>query len=307
MKTPISQKKQRLLVILGPTASGKSDLAVVLAKKYNGEIVSADSRQVYKGLDIGTGKITKREMRGVPHHLLDVASVRRQFSVARFKKLAEKTIADIGRRGKLPILCGGTGFYIQAIVDDLVLPQTKANKALREKLERQSPKQLFALLKKHDPRRAKTIDPKNKRRLIRALEIADELGKSPKLSQKIGRHDVLHIGISLPDSLLREKIHARLIKRLRSGMVAEVRRLKEKNGVSWKRFDDLGLEYRFIAQFLKGELTKQDMTEKLETAIWHYAKRQKTWFKRDKRIEWFDPSKTADIERRVESFLSSPN
>lgn len=297
-------QEQKLLVILGPTASGKSNLAVHLAKKYNGEIISADSRQVYKGLDIGTGKITKREMRGVPHHLLDVASVHRQFSVAQFKKRAEKAIADITRRGKLPILCGGTGFYIQAVVDDLALPPTKANKILRKMLEHQSPEQLFALLEKYDQRRAKTIDPKNKRRLIRALEIVRERGKVPKLPHKKNRYDALLIGALLPDPLLREQIHIRLLKRLRGGMIAEVQQLKVKGRVSWKRLDALGLEYCFAAQFLKGDLSKQEMTKKLETAIWRYAKRQKTWFKRDKRIEWYDPSRISAIEKRVRNFLA---
>ena len=140
-------QKPKLLVILGPTASGKSDLAILLAKKFDGEVVSADSRQVYKGLDIGTGKITKREMRGIPHHLLDVAHPRNIFTVTKWQRLAEKAIADIVRRGKLPIVVGGTGFYIQAIVDDINVPEVKPNKALRAQLEQKTAALLFTMLK----------------------------------------------------------------------------------------------------------------------------------------------------------------
>jgi tRNA dimethylallyltransferase len=144
-----------LLVILGPTATGKSDLAVEIAKKYNGEVISADSRQVYKGLDIGSGKITKKEMCGVKHYMLDVISPKSVFSVAQFKKKTEKIIADIHKRGKLPILCGGTGFYISTVVDGLTFPDVKANNVLRNKLEKQTTEKLFETLKKLDPERAR--------------------------------------------------------------------------------------------------------------------------------------------------------
>lgn len=297
--------KQKLLVILGPTASGKSDLAVYLAKKYNGEVISADSRQVYRGLDIGTGKITRREMRGIPHHVLNVASPRGQFSVARFKRLAQKAIAAISRRGKLPILCGGTGLYIDALLGTVAIPDVPPDKILRKKLERESPEKLFSLLKKLDPKRARSIDQHNKRRIIRAIEIAKHRGASPLLKKNPLPYRVLKIGIALPDALLRERIHTRLAKRLRHGMIAEVKRLKEKGGLSWKRLDALGLEYRFVAQFLQGKFTKQEMAEKLETAIWRYAKRQKTWFKRDKEIVWVGGGELKRTEGMVKNFCVS--
>ena len=167
----LGKNHKKLVVIVGPNASGKSDLAVKLAKKFNGEVVSADSRQVYKGMDIGTGKITKEEMQGIPHYLLDVASPKRRFSVAQYQKKAIEAIKKIQKKGKLPILCGGTGFYVQAVVDGLVFPKVKPDWKLRKKLEQKSAKGLYEYLKKLDPERAKTIEKDNKRRLIRAIEI----------------------------------------------------------------------------------------------------------------------------------------
>lgn len=158
--------KPKLIVICGPTATGKSDLAVEIARQIGGEVISADSRQVYTDLDLGTGKITKREMRGVPHYLLDVADPKRQFSVARYKKLADKAIRDIQKRNKTPILCGGTGFYIDAVVSGAVLPDVPPNKALRSELARKTDDELFETLKRMDPNRAETIDKHNPVRLV---------------------------------------------------------------------------------------------------------------------------------------------
>ncbi len=189
-------KRQKIIAIVGPTASGKSGLAVELAAKYNGEVVSADSRQVYAGLDIGTGKVTKKEMGGVPHHLLDVVSPKKIFTVSEFKEKAEKGIADILHRSKLPIICGGTGFYIQAIVDNVIFPEVPPNAALRKKLEKKSAVELAKILQKLDPVRFKSIDIKNPHRLIRAIEIAKALGKVPKI--KIDpQYETLLIGIKI--------------------------------------------------------------------------------------------------------------
>ena len=296
--------KQKIIVILGPTSSGKSDLAVILAKKFNGEIISADSRQVYKGMNIGTGKITKKEMRGIPHHLLDVANPKRKYSVARYKREAEKTILDITRRRKMPIICGGTGFYIQAIVDDVVFPEVRSNPTLRKKLKKLSTEELFARLKKLDKKRAKDIDPHNPHRLIRAIEIATKLGSVPHL--KVGspsKYDMLQIGIKTNNAILKERIYKRLLARLRRGMIAEVKRLHTE-GVSWKRMEELGLEYKFISWFLQAKISKEEMLEQLNTAIWQYAKRQKTWFKRDKRIKWFSLNEMSKIEKGVGKFLN---
>ncbi len=270
----------KIIVVCGPTATGKSDYAVELAKKNNGEIISADSRQVYRGFDIGSGKITKREMKGVPHHLLDVASPKRTFSAAQYKKLADKAIKDILKRGKTPIICGGTGFYIDAVVYDHTFPKVKPNKTLRKQLSRLSPRELFEKLQTLDPDRAQEIDSNNSVRLIRAIEIATALGKVPlrQAQGKQGKYDVEWIYLDFPDEVLKNRIHIRLFARIR-GIVAEVKRLHAQ-GVSWKRLESFGLEYRYFALYLQGKLSKAEMLTQLEFAIWHYAKRQRTWFKK---------------------------
>lgn len=294
--------KQKVIVILGQTATGKSSLAVKLAKKFNGEIISADSRQVYKGLNIGSGKITKKEMLGIPHYLLDVANPKRQFSVAQYKKLADKKIAEIQRQNKIPIIVGGTGFYIQAIVDNLILPNVKPNYKLRKTLEKKSTKELFEILKKLDKKRANEIEKDNPRRLIRAIEIAKTLGKVPNLEASPPSREILQIGLKLQDKELKEKIHQRLFARIKKGMISEIKKL-HKQGLSWKRLESLGLEYKYLALFLQNKINKTEMLEKLETKIWHFAKRQMRWFKRDNRIKWFNPSKIKTIEKEINKFL----
>jgi len=288
-----------MIVILGPTATGKSDLAVKIAQKLGGEVISADSRQVYKGMDIGTGKITKEEMRGIPHHLLDVADPRERFTVNEYKALADKTIEQIRSRSKIPIICGGTGFYIQAVVDNLILPDVPPDNELRNELNRKDASELFSMLQKLDPDRALEIDPHNKRRLIRAIEICKSIGKVPK-PEINSKGEVIFIGLTLPPKILREKIQRRLVARINSGMVDEARRLHEQ-GVTWERMDELGLEYRYLAKHLKGEISLEEMIQKLGTEIWHYARRQMTWFKRDKRIEWFTPDQEESLLRRLSS------
>jgi len=278
------KRKLPILVILGPTASGKSDLAVTLAKKLNGEVISADSRQVYKGLDIGTGKITKKEMKGVPHYMLDVASPERSFSVARYQKMTYEIIDNILKRGKLPILCGGTGFYIQSIVDGLVLPEVKANKKLRANLAEMSTDDLYNMLVKLDPKRGRSIDMNNRVRLIRAIEIIKALGTTPEIKRE-PRYEPLQIGIHFADEILKERISARLRKRLGKGILKEAERLNA-GGLSWKRMESLGLEYRYMAYYLQKKISLEEMVRQIELVSIQYAKRQMTWFKRDQRIHW---------------------
>jgi tRNA dimethylallyltransferase len=236
----------KVLVIVGPTASGKSALAVKLAKELNGEVISADSRQVYKGLDIGTGKITNKEMQGIPHHLLDVASPRRRFTLAQYQKLAEKKLIEIIARGKLPIVCGGTGFYIKALVDNIALPAVKPNLTLRKELLKLSTAELAAKLQQLDPERAKNIDTHNPRRLMRAIEIAAALGQVPPATSRPAKYEFIQYGITLEPEKLRQNIHERLLARMKQGLVKEVENLRT-GGLSWQRLDDLGLEYRFAA------------------------------------------------------------
>lgn len=295
-------KKNKIIVILGPTATGKSDLAVKLARKYRGEVISADSRQVYKGLDIGTGKITKEEMQGIHHWLIDVTSPKNVFSVAEYKKLANEKIKIIFKRSKLPIIVGGTGFYIQAIVDNILIPEVKRNDVLREELNSKSVEELGEILKNLDNERYNNIDKKNKVRLVRAIEIAKTLGKVPELAKGNTEYDFLQIGLTLPEDKLKSKIKKRLISRLKSGMIEEAQNLRNK-GLTLNRMRELGLEYRYLADFLDNRMNKKEMIQKLETEIWHYAKRQITWFKKDKRIKWFDPSKIKQIEKEINSFL----
>ncbi len=284
--------KQKVLVIVGPTASGKSALAVRLAKKLNGEIISADSRQVYKGLDIGSGKITKKEMRGIPHHLLNVANPRKQFSVADYKKLVLDNIRYIVCYGKLPIIVGGTGFYIDSLT--MSLPEVPPDQTLRKKLANKSVEELSEMLGKH-----KIADRKNKVRLIRAIEIVKALGKIPKI-KKSSKYDFVFIGLKPKN--LDERIYKRLIARL-PGIIKEVRKL-HRDGLSWKRMYELGLEYRYVSLYVRGNLKKLDVVNKLYKEICNYSKRQMTWFKNNKKITWFDsassPSLLSTIQKRLE-------
>jgi len=297
------QKKQKIVVIVGPTSSGKSALAVELARKFNGEVVSADSRQVYRGLDIGTGKITKREMKAVPHHLLDTASPKKSFSANDFVKKGHVVIEDISKRGKLPIVAGGTGFYIDALVGRIALPNVPPDAKLRAKLEKKTAKQLFALLKKKDPRRAKTIEPENKRRLIRALEIAHALGKVPMFDLRGRTYDIIWIGIAPPMKELERKISIRLRARIKQGMVAEARRLHA-GGLSYRRMEELGLEYRSLARLLQGKVTRKQMIEELNRAIRKYAIRQIRYWKRNKDIQWFKDTRVPRIQRKIRTWLT---
>jgi tRNA dimethylallyltransferase len=269
----------KVIVVLGPTASGKSDYAVDLAFKQNGEIISADSKQVYIGLDIGTGKITKEEMAGVPHYMLDVCDPSVTFSVSDYKALALPILEDILSRGKTPIICGGTGQYIDALIYRDTFAQVLPDKVLREKLENTSTEELFEQLKKHDPRRASVIDKHNRVRLIRALEIVEALGQVPLLSVKELRYDITMYIMSPTKEQLLERIKIRLEKRLEAGMLDEGRALRARP-IPDNRIASLGLEYKWMNMYLMDEITYGDMKEKLLTATWRYAKRQITWNKK---------------------------
>src|SRR3989344_946242 len=280
--------KPLILVILGQTATGKSGLAVSIEKKINGEIISADSRQVYKGLDIGTGKITKKEMHGMPHHLIDVANPRRKFTVHEYKHLAEEKIKEILSRGKVPVVCGGTGFYIDAVTKGIVFPEVSPNSKLRKILEEKSDIELFKILKKLDGKRAKNIDSRNKVRLIRAIEIVRALGKVPQIKKTALPYKFIKIGLYLPPDPLKEKVEKRVKKMFRDGLLGEIRKLK-KLGVSQKRLRELGFEYF------------NPTPEKVINETLKYARRQMTWFKRDKGIKWFEPSK--NLNKQILTYL----
>jgi len=288
------KKKNLVLVILGPTASGKTSLAISLANKYSGEIVSADSRQVYKGMDIGTGKDLKDYRQGkkiTPYHLIDVVSPKTHFNLAKYQKKAIKAISDILNRDKLAILVGGSGLYLQAVVDNYQLSKAKPNQAKRQKLENLSIIDLFLYLKKINPSFANKLnnsEKNNKRRLIRYIEIIED-GQSLAKKNK-DKFDFLILGLNYPNNILKERIAKRLKDRLeKEGMIEEVKNLK-KAGLTWLRLKSFGLEYRFISKYLLGEISYEEMEEKLLTAIYRFAKRQNTWFRRwekqGRKINW---------------------
>lgn len=296
--------KTKLLIVLGPTASGKSDLAVKLAEKFDGEIISADSRQVYRGLDIGTGKITKEEMCGIEHYCLDIADPRDSLTVVDWLKSAESAIDTITKKNKLPIVCGGTGFYISTLLEGDRFPKVSNDTKERDILEQKTAEELFSELKKLDPARALTIDPNNKRRLSRAILIARELGAVPPIDTEIGsRYDSLKIGIEIPDDVLRERIKTRIIKRIEIGMIEEAEQLHTK-GLPFERMDELGLEYRYLAQYIQGKTNKEELIDILSTKIWQYARRQKTWWRKDDEIKWININSDMDeLNKIIISFL----
>lgn len=277
--------KTHAIAIIGPTASGKSSLAIQIAKMVKGEIISADSRQVYKFLDIGTGKVTKNQQKLIPHYLLDITSVKHQYTAADFIRDAKRKISLIQKHNRIPIVVGGTGFWIDTLLYGQGLPKVSPNLKLRKKLSAWTTSRLVKELARRDPKRVKSIDKKNRVRLIRALEIVMTSGQPVPSIKKATPYDVLWLGLDPGKNKLRKMIHQRLQARLRQGLIAEVRRLL-KSGIPAKRLLELGLEYKFVTLFLQGKLTKSEMVEQLERAINKYAKRQRTWFKRNHDIHW---------------------
>ena len=301
----MNQMKSKILVILGPTASGKTKLAIKLALKFNGEIVSADSRQVYRGMDVGTGKDLEEYI--VPYHLIDVASPKIRFDLAKYQKMAFKAIDDILKRGKLPILAGGSGLYLQAVVDNYKLSDVKKNLELRKKLEKLAVVELFSKIKELAPKMAAKLnqsDKNNKRRLIRYLEILGQ-DKNFKNCQGQKKYQALLVGVKFGQDILKQRIFKRLLERLKEqNMIGEVENLHSQ-GLSWKKMEDFGLEYKFIALYLQKKLTYDELVEKLNIAIYQFAKRQLTWFKRwekqGAKISWLKNSKK--IAKLAEEFL----
>ncbi|MDP2790053.1 MAG: tRNA (adenosine(37)-N6)-dimethylallyltransferase MiaA [bacterium] len=294
--------KQKVVAIVGQTATGKSALGITLARHFRGSIISADSRQVYRGLDIGSGKVSKREQRIVPHLLLDVANPRRMYTVAQFVRDAKMAMRTIHQQGRVPIVVGGTGFWLDALLKGTNIPAVPPNPRLRKKLEKQKIAVLYAQLQRLDPQRAQSIDPHNPMRIIRALEIIMTTGKPVPLLTVKARYDVLWLGLRQSVEKLRGLISARLKRRVRAGLVAEVRHLLQQ-GVPAQRLLDLGLEYRFVTRYLQHDLTREEMLQQLETAIRHYAKRQRTWFVRNPKIHWVKSTRQA--AQLTRAFLKS--
>ena len=298
-----------LIVVLGPTASGKSGLGIMLAQQFDGEIVSADSRQVYRGLDIGTAKVTVEEQALVPHHLLDIVEPHEVYTVSRFQQDAFAAIDDIVARGKRPFLVGGSPHYIQAVVDGLDIPHVAPQPELRVTLEARTTDDLLQQLQERDPQGYEVIDRNNRRRIIRALEVCIVTGEP--FSQQRGvtepRYRSLLLGIQWPRSVLYERIDRRVDERMRQGMVQEVRDLLDA-GISHERLDAFGLEYRFIDRYLQGEYTSEaQMVERLKYAIHDFTRRQLSWFRRDTRIHWIEGGENMEqhTEQLINTFLGN--
>jgi tRNA dimethylallyltransferase len=283
------EKLPRVIAIVGPTAVGKSDFAVDIAlqlKEFgvDAEIVSADSRQVYTGLNLGTGKITTEEMRGIPHHLLDIADPKNTYTASNFTKDGRIAIEDILSRNAVPIICGGSGFYIDTLIGSMSIPDVPRNEELRSTLEGKSTEELFSTIEEKDPARAQTIDRNNRPRLIRAIEIIEHIGKVP-IPTPSPLYNVTYIGLTLPHEILKERIIMRLNRRMEAGMLDEIQDLHT-HGLSYERMEELGLEYRYGALLLQGKITSEEFNERLVNEISNYAKRQMTWFKRNKSTTW---------------------
>lgn len=290
----------KLIVIAGTNASGKSGLGVEMARRFGGEVISADSRQVYEGMDLGSGKITREEMRGVPHHLIDIRRPGEFFSMADFQHLAYEAIDDILARGKVPFLVGGTGLYVNAVTEGYELSDRAPDLELRAHLETFETPALYEMLLTLLP--GTDIDPKNRNRVMRAIERVKADDYQP--ARRSPRYETLKLGVTWDRETLKKRIDERLEKRLSQGMVQEVQGLLDA-GVSEEFLMKLGLEYRYLTRYLKGDLGCDQMVFELGNAIKKFAKRQVTWFKKDPDIHWLDMKGDPETQAAalIEEFL----
>lgn len=288
--------KQPLIIITGPTASGKTALSVELAKRIGGEIISADSMQVYRHMDVGSAKITKEEMDGVPHHLIDVLEPQEAFNVVVFQEMAKKAMRDIYERGHIPIIAGGTGFYIQALLNDIDFTENDGDMEYRQKLEEmakeQGPQVLHEMLKRVDPPSAEAIHANNVKRVIRALEFYEKTGKrisehNEEERQKESPYNFAYYVLNMERSRLYERIDLRVDKMLKDGLEEEVKNLKAM-GCTRDMVSMQGLGYKEILDYLNGGLSLQEAVYILKRDTRHFAKRQLTWFKREKEVTWIE-------------------
>lgn len=293
-------EKEKVIVIVGPTAIGKTDLSIQLAKELQTEIISGDSMQVYKGMDIGTGKITKEEMADIPHYMLNIRQPNEDFSVATFKELVEEHIKVINEKGKIPIIVGGTGLYIQAVLFDYQFSEQKRDekftKELENLLEREGNIALHEKLKKVDPIQASKIHPNNYRRVIRALEVFESTGKTMterhKTQNKVSKYDYVLIGLEMNRDKLYDRINRRVEKMVQDGLVEEVRALYDKGFSDTQAMKAIG--YKEIIPYLEQEMSLDEAVSILQRNSRRYAKRQYTWFKNQMDVTWFDAEKVAN-------------
>lgn len=311
LRKNLINQRPRVLVVLGSTSAGKTKLAVDLALDFKGEIVGADSRQVYQGLDVGSGKdlfAYKIGRRRVPYHLIDVLSPKNRFNVVRYQKLARRAVEDILKRGKLPIIVGGSGLYLQALVDNYDFPKAARLSKVSKVYKAWSADKLYEEISRLRPDfviRLNNSDRHNPRRLLRYLEIIIS-GQNPG-GRRAENYDFLLLGLDINDLILKKRIRARLLRRLaKEGLMAEVENLRL-SGLSWKRLESFGLEYKFVSQYLQGHLSYPAMVERLDAAIYRFAKRQKTWFRRwersGRKIHWIKSS--AGARMKIKKWLGA--
>lgn len=299
-------KKQPLLIIAGPTASGKTALSVELAKRLNGEIISADSMQVYRGMDIGTAKVTSEEMQGVPHHLIDILEPHEEWNVMEFCRLAAEKIDEIASRGRLPILAGGTGFYIHALAYGAEFEE-ETKSEVREQLEKRSDEDLYAYLLQVDPASCETIHMNNRKRVIRALEYYEQTGNrmselNARLKEKEAVYDLCFLVLDLDRTVLYERIDHRVDIMLEQGLVDEVRRLRDA-GYHREMVSMKGLGYKEILAYLDGEISLEEAVYVLKRDTRHFAKRQLTWMRREKDVTFLEREPVETLVERAEKVV----
>ncbi len=299
-------EKISIVAVVGPTAGGKTALGIALAEQYSGEIVSADSRQIYRGMDIGTAKPSVAERRGIPHHLIDLRDPSEDYTLADYQHDAIAAIRDIAGRGKLPILVGGTGLYVRAVLENLDIPKANAQPELRAKIEQEIDKEglaaVFAKLVARDPEAAYVVDPKNPRRVIRALEVAITTGV-PFTAQRKTREpifDALMLGLNPPPDILHSRIDRRVDAMMDAGLIDEVRTLVGKYGTAIPALDAIG--YREIIDYWEGNATLGAAAASIKANTWHYAKRQMTWFRKTAGVHWIAPGE--DVAPLVSRFIT---
>ena len=305
--------KKPLVVLTGPTAVGKTKLSISLAKALNGEIISADSMQVYKYMDIGSAKITEKEMDGVPHHLINVLSPFEEFHIVRFQELAKKAMEDIYNRGKTPVFVGGTGFYIQAITKDIDFTEGEEDKQYREELSRLAAEKgnefLHEMLQEVDKKSAEEIHANNVKRVIRALEFYKENGfpisqHNEEQKQNETPYNLAYFVLNAPRELLYERIDRRVDEMMENGLVKEVQKLKDM-GCRREMTSMQGLGYKEILSFLDGEIPLDEAVRILKRDTRHFAKRQLTWFRRESDVIWVDKDKFAFEDEKILEYMLS--
>ncbi|WP_421384741.1 tRNA (adenosine(37)-N6)-dimethylallyltransferase MiaA [Bacillus salacetis] len=300
------KQKEKLVVLIGPTAVGKTAASIHLAQKFNGEIISGDSMQIYKTMDIGTAKISEEEMKGVPHHLIDIREPEENFSAAEFQELVRGKISEIHSRGKLPMIVGGTGLYIQSVIYDYQFTDAPGDEAYRNGLEKEAEKlgneEIHRRLEQIDPKAAFNIHPNNIRRVIRALEIYHCTGKTMTEYQQNQHNELLYdvalVGLTMDRDVLYSRIDLRVDLMMKEGLLEEVKSLYDQGLKEAQSIQAIG--YKEIYEFLDGKVTLEDAVENLKQNSRRYAKRQLTWFRNKMDVEWFDMTNTRENNKKIE-------